>query len=118
MKENELPILSLRGFRTVWIADWFKDQWHYRNIIGVAERKYIENKRFLWWTWTSYGTDKYYLMVDNGSDANNSTKVGIVINSSFDSTLNKYDDDSTHHKFWETASCGQLSHYPYKFKSR
>ena len=114
LKENELPILSLRGFRTPWVWDWFTDQWHYRNIIGTAERKYMENKRFLWWTWTSYGIDKYYLMVDNGSDANNSTKVGIVINSSFDPTMKTYDDDDTHHKFWETSSFGQLGHYPYK----
>ena len=116
LKENELPILSLRGFRTAWIADWFKDQWHYRNIIGTAERKYMENKRFLWWTWISYGSDKYYLVVDNSYDANQSTKVGVVTNSSFDSMMEKYEDDASHCKFWETASCGQLSHYPYKLK--
>lgn len=116
LKENGLPILSLRGFRTAWIGDWFKDQWHYRNIIGTAERKYKEDKRFLWWTWTSYWSDKYYLMTDNGYDANSSTKVGVVTNSSFDPIMNKYDDNNSHCKFWETSSCGQLSHYPYRFK--
>lgn len=116
LMENGLPILSLRGFRTPWIWEWFTDQWHYRNIIGTAERRYKEDKRFLWWTWTSYWTDKYYLMVDNGFDANSSTKAGVLTSSSFDSEMNKYDDDSSHCKFWETSSCGQLSHYPYRFK--
>lgn len=116
LMENQLPILSLRGFRTFWIWEWFKDQWHYRNIIGTAERKYKEDKHFLWWNWTAYWTDKYYLMVDNGFDANNSTKAGVITNSSFDPIMNKYDDDYTHCKFWESSRSGQLAHYPYKFK--
>ncbi len=66
LRENKLPCVSLRGSK--FFDDW---QWHYRVIIGTKEIVRERNNKFLWATWTSYESERWYLMHDNGSDGNN-----------------------------------------------
>lgn len=66
LRENNLPCISLRGSK--FFQDW---QWHYRVIIGTKEIVREKNNEFLWATWTSYESERWYLMHDNGSDGSN-----------------------------------------------
>ncbi|WP_148229046.1 hypothetical protein [Parasphaerochaeta coccoides] len=86
LRIHDLPVISLRTGVGIFTA------WHYRIIIGAAERETKIQHRFLWIRWTEYKQDRYYYMADNGMDAG-----GREWESVFGETL------TTRHtlKFWE-----------------
>lgn len=60
------PSISLRSSKSITDLSW-----HYRVIYGYKINHMSENKKFLWWSWTKYYDNCFYIMHDNGSDGKN-----------------------------------------------
>ena len=60
------PSVSLRSSKL--FQDWEDLAWHYRVIMGYKYVYPTIYHQFLWWTWTTNETKRYYIMHDNGSD--------------------------------------------------
>ncbi len=66
IKETRMPSVSLRR------SDLPRSfGWHHRAIIGYRTTTELENHKFLWHTWTTNRTDKWFYIHDNGCDGEN-----------------------------------------------
>lgn len=65
LDNKELPCISLRSSKSLLDLAW-----HYRVIYGTKINNMKEDKSFLWWSWTKWYDDCYYVMHDNGTDNN------------------------------------------------
>ena len=72
LERNDLPVISLRTGKYVPFIDW-APEWHYRVILGTAEKSTYTEHSFLWLKWKSKSTSRYYYCADLSDNGKSQT---------------------------------------------